>query len=294
MTTSPKVDVGLKKTLEGAVEASYHLQAAIRADDQDEIKLAASRLNALVKEMGLMQWIVDAKKLRDTTTLLTRLPVLDKMLAQTSFAVSNMSPAPTDDQVVARASGGSALVGHCFGFASSSKVAEMTILQPPTKCHLEAPTLDTEIQDAWFNDVTAVASFRAAMTTSGRTAVADSTAYHGDTLPPHCASVAHLTYAFVPMKSFCLDAADMVLSEKALADAAAVTSVEAAMDFLSDYGSHVHTGVFHVGGILWKTVHVKAASKAAVHIMKAACPNPATRDLSISYSEFTFLRGLDT
>ncbi|EQC40123.1 hypothetical protein SDRG_02774 [Saprolegnia diclina VS20] len=294
MTTPPKVDVGLKETLGDAVDASSHLQAAIRADDQDEIALAASRFNAPVKAMGLVQWIVDAKKLGDATTLLTRLRILDKMLTQTSFALSNMPPALTDDQVVARASSGSALVGHCFGFASPAKGVETAILQPPTKCQLDAPVLGTEIRDAWFNDVTAVTSFRAAIAESGRTAVVDSKAYLGDTLPPRCSSVAHVTYAFVPMKSFCLDVTTIALSEKALADARDVTSVEAAMDFLCDYGSHVHVGVFHVGGILWKTVHVKATSEAAVHSMKAACPNPATRDLSISYSDFTFQRGLDT
>ncbi|EQC40124.1 hypothetical protein SDRG_02775 [Saprolegnia diclina VS20] len=204
--------------------------------------------------------------------------------------MSSIDTASTDDQVVACASGGAALLGHCFGFSGPASI-ETAVLQPPTTCKLQAPTCSTDITHAWFENAFEAANFRKAMAAHGRTAVSGA---REQSLPASSASIACSSYAYVPMKSFCLDAPAMALAEKALADASDLTTVEAAKCFLCDYGSHVFCGVFHVGGVFWKTVEVEARADVAIGTLASAFPDPTARDLSINYSSFAYGSGIDT
>ncbi|KDO24336.1 hypothetical protein SPRG_10413 [Saprolegnia parasitica CBS 223.65] len=287
------VDAGLTQTLEEAIKASHDLQAAIRAVDKGMIVLAASRFNAPVKVMGLTQWTVGERKIGNPSTLLDRLQVLDTILLQTSAGMASIDTAPSDDQVVACASGGAALFGHCVGFSGPESI-EMAVLQPPTTCKLQAPTCSTDIADAWFENAFEAAQFRKAMSVHGRTAVSGAREHDVKSLPASGASIACSTYAYVPMKSFFLDAPAMELAEKALADASDLTTVEAAKYFLCDYGSHVLCGVFHVGGVFSKTVEVEATADVDISTLVSACADPTARDLSINYSSFAYGSNIDT
>ncbi|KDO33027.1 hypothetical protein SPRG_01843 [Saprolegnia parasitica CBS 223.65] len=277
--------MGLNDTLGDAIAATIRLQDAVGRANEEEIDVAVSQFNELASALGVLHWIVDDFKRQDPWTLVQRLLVLEKMLKKISDQVSAVDVAPTDDDVVARASGGAALFGHCFGFSGSPKGVEAAIVQPPTHCVLAAPTLGRDITDAWFPSTAAAKNFCAAVRSSGP-------APHPD-LPLRGRSVVHVTYATVPMKSFNLDVLSVPLTASAMAEAASVTNVATAEDFLLEYGSHVCSGTFHVGGIIWKTVHVTTRSDEATALLQAACPAMASCDFSIDYSSFPYQSSID-
>ncbi|KDO19247.1 hypothetical protein SPRG_15121 [Saprolegnia parasitica CBS 223.65] len=283
-------DIGLTETLRQAVEASMHLQGAIRATNEAAINLAVGHFNKHASALALQHWVVDQSKLTDSTTLLQRLPVLEKMLTQMRCEVSVVGDAPSDDQVIARASGGAALFGHCFGFRGSSKGVAMTILQPPIECELEAPTMRTGIAEVWFASAVEAKAFCTAVRSSGH-----AKAPRDDThLPPYMASVVQVNYACVPLKSFDLDVLSAPLTASAMAEAASVTDAASAKEFLYDFGSHVRSGIFHVGGIFWKTVDISTDVDVATAQLQAICPaRLAAGDLSINYSSFPYQSRID-
>ncbi|EQC28653.1 hypothetical protein SDRG_13530 [Saprolegnia diclina VS20] len=280
--------MGLAETLAEAIEASAHLQDAVRAGHEDEINEVVAHFNQLASALGVSHWIVSDDMLLDSPTLLLRLPVLDKMLTQMSYQVSATDVTPTDDDVVARASGGAALFGYCLGFPGSSKGVEAAILQPPTHCTLEAPTLGRDFRDTWFPSAAAAKDFCAAVRSSRPTrhcGIYD--------LPLRGTSVVHVAYAIVPMKAFALDVLSTPLTASAVADGARVTDVVTAQNFLFDYGSHVCSGVFHVGGIIWKKVQVSTTTDEATALLQAACPAMGSCDFSINYSSFPYQSCID-
>ncbi|KDO26851.1 hypothetical protein SPRG_08142 [Saprolegnia parasitica CBS 223.65] len=248
--------MGLAETLCDTIEASVHLHGAVRGGYEDEINVAVAHFNQLASALGVSHWIVDDNKLQDSCTLLQRLPILEKMLAQISYQVSATDVAPTADDVVARASGAAALFGHCFGFS-----------------------------EAWFPSAAAAKNVCAAVRSSDP-------APHCD-LPLRGKSVVHVTYATVPMKSFNLDVLSVPLTASAMEEAASVTDVATAEAFLLGYGSHVCSGTFHVGGIIWKTVHVTTKSDEATALLQAVCPAMESCDFSINYSSFPYQSSID-
>ncbi|EQC29146.1 hypothetical protein SDRG_13018 [Saprolegnia diclina VS20] len=97
MSSATKDEGDLTETLRQATESSVHLQDALMTTEEDVINLAVEQFNKTA--LGLQHWVVDQSKLLDSTMLLQRLPVLDKMLAQMSCEVSAVDAAPSDDQV---------------------------------------------------------------------------------------------------------------------------------------------------------------------------------------------------
>ncbi|EQC36855.1 hypothetical protein SDRG_05685 [Saprolegnia diclina VS20] len=283
MSPTTEDEGNLRETLGLAIETSMRPQEAIRATDEDTLNLAVEPFNKHATALGLKYWIVDRDMLSDSTTLFQRLPVLEKMLTQMSCEVSAVEDAPSDDQVVARASGGAALFGHCFGYSGSSRGIETAILQPPAECELEAPTISTGTIEVWFASAGEAKDFGATVQANGCAETPTDACY----LPRRGSAVAHMTYARAPLKSFELAAMLAPLTESAMAEAASITDEATAKDFLLDYGSHVRSGIFHVGGIFWKTVHISTDVDVMTAQLKAKCPaGQAPDDLSINYSSF--------
>ncbi|KDO32878.1 hypothetical protein SPRG_02570 [Saprolegnia parasitica CBS 223.65] len=202
------------ETLRQAIKASMRLREAIRATDEDALKLEHATA------LGLKHWVVDEDMLIDSTTLLQRLPAPEKMLTQTSCEVSAMDDTPTDDQAVARASGGAVVFGHCIGFHGSSKSVKTAILQTPIEWELETPTMSTDVAEAWFASASDANDFQVAVHSSGHARPLRD----GSHLPPRGSS--GVTYC---------------------------REWTTAKDFLFDYSLHVHSGTSHVGGSFWKT-----------------------------------------
>ncbi|EQC39043.1 hypothetical protein SDRG_03995 [Saprolegnia diclina VS20] len=311
-TTTPELSQ-LVVDLSEARAASRELQNALNSNDEASIPAAVDRLNVLTTKLGLVKWTIDDDKLADSSSLFERLPVLTTILDD---ALTSSEPEPdfSDKEVITHASGGAVLYGVRFGVSGNDLVqrAEKPLLQPPAECKLNGPIANTITAYEQFASAEAATTFRTTVQSCGKSFGLDATGSYGffggsaghnsgssaesrnsTTSAAMTTSVAHVTYAFVPVKSFRLDRPSMRLTDEAINDAKNVTASTAAAYFLEDYGSHVSSGNYHLGGIYWKTTEMRTKEATIVREMTEACRKHASSHLSAEYGAFGYGVGID-
>ena len=86
-------------------------------------------------------------------------------------------------------------------------------------------------------------------------------------------SISHICFThcvYVPEKSFQIPASKLRLCEDALTEACEVDSHSAAAKFLDKYHSHVSTGLYHVGGILFHELSIQCEEQSSLQQMLEA------------------------
>ncbi|OQR81129.1 hypothetical protein ACHHYP_16720 [Achlya hypogyna] len=290
------------------------LRAALRGDDSDTKDEVVTELNALTAKLGLDQWNIDQPKLQDSSALLERLKTLDAILLQALPQSTDIESSLSDEQVVARASGGAALYGVNLGMSEVhlTQRAPRPILQQPETCSLNGPILGSTVMEMTFTSISAASNFRSSVKSCGNSFAIDihgSFGFFGASAgysrgrqsakggkseeTTKTTSAAHVRYAFEPVKSFRFAQTSMRLSEEAITAARDVTNEEAADYFLDDFGSHVSCGDYHLGGIFWKTTELETTRAAAAADMVAGATKHASAHLSPEYATLGFGVGIN-
>ncbi|EQC25005.1 hypothetical protein SDRG_17106 [Saprolegnia diclina VS20] len=280
----------LASALLTTAEALHEVQGALRIEPDDKVLVVAQRFNTALEELCLTQWTIDKRKLRDKNTLLTRLPVLDDVLAQAHREVSATVANLTDDEVVARASGGVMLSGHPLGYSSHSTSMQKVLLSPPTPCVLTTTPSTPVLLSHWFESATTANAFRQRIQAHGWSSAETPAPL------PTAGDVTRLVYvasAYVPTATLTMEIDAMRLSSDAECDAQSIIDAASAQAFLMAYGSHVHGGRFELGGIFWKTTSLSVDAAMPVDVLRQVLSEAELRDLSLAYSDFTYGAGVD-
>ena len=60
----------------------------------------------------------------------------------------------------------------------------------------------------------------------------------------------------------------MVFTSSAMAQLRAISNLSSAEEFIAHYGSHIQTGRFQLGGILWRKIRVTSEKQATHQVLK--------------------------
>ncbi|KDO23390.1 hypothetical protein SPRG_11481, partial [Saprolegnia parasitica CBS 223.65] len=280
----------LASALLTAADALHEVQDALRTAPDDKALAIAQRLNAALEELRLTQWMIDKRKLRDKNTLLTRLPVLDDVLDKAHREVSSSVATLTDDEVVARASGGAVLSGRPLGYSNRSTSMQKVLMSLPMPCVLMTTASTTAVLSShWFESASAAKAFRRRVEAHGWSSL-DMPA----PLPAGSVTrLVHVACAYVPTATLVMEVDAMRLSSDAERDAQLIVDAPSALAFLMAYGSHVRGGRFELGGIFWKSSSLSVHAAMPIDVLEHVLSEAELQDLSLAYSDFAYGAGVD-
>ncbi|TMW61812.1 hypothetical protein Poli38472_010875 [Pythium oligandrum] len=164
------------------------------------------------------------------------------------------------------------------------------LLRAPLYCPLLSPSESVKMTTVTFSSVSAADAFRSAVSSSGDslTAALEASAWGLGSVKTsatrskqttkaeaarqrrRAASAVAMTYGLVPVKSLHIPREQMKMSTEAADAILAIATPENARRFLADFGSHVPTGIQHLGGIYWKIVEIHAEDEVDESVMLEA------------------------
>lgn len=194
----------------------------------------------------------------------------------------------TDEEIIARASGGLALCGiHISDSEEQSQRPVKQLLRPPEHCNLKNSDQNYEVRNRFWSSIQASERFCEQVKNFGWSAGLNLYAnvfginvniFQGgvgreklkqmsqssqDVIKEAC----HMQIWYCPRGSFAIPPHEMQLTEEAMNDAHCVQNISDAQKFLSNYNSHVSTGTYHVGGVLMKSLLLRAKTTTRLEQM---------------------------
>ncbi|OQR89769.1 interferon-induced very large GTPase 1-like [Thraustotheca clavata] len=298
----------LQVDLEETLDACQKLEDALGEGDEESISSTSLALNAVTSKLGLDEWFIDEAKLKDQLALVKCLQALKTELSR--FGRDIGSNQVSEAETVSMASGGSALRGVYLGHDLTR--ASRPILQQPTSCSFVNPSNGFASEELIFTSFEEANNFRKTMNTNGKSfalGLNGSIGFiHGgvsgkfestktkqqETLKVSVTKyLAHITYAYVPIKSFCFSKSLMNISDDAKEAASDIENDHGAETFLDDFGSHVSCGEYQFGGIFWKVVEMTATKETSSVKMLDECRKHMSGKLSVGYRPLGFGLNID-
>ena len=172
-------------------------------------------------------------------------------------------PLLSDEDLCCSASSESVLRGLVVGFVPSAIIDQATgqILSKPNLCPVTLLSLDPVIQSFDFYSqesadtfqkmaALAGASFVGKMLNLDQSSEMTSENNNNNTVVSNC--LIRFICHRCPTASFQLECSHMVFTSSAMAQLRAISNLSSAEEFIAHYGSHIQTGRFQLGGILWR------------------------------------------
>ncbi|RUP50410.1 hypothetical protein BC936DRAFT_139201, partial [Jimgerdemannia flammicorona] len=285
-----------KVRVEEAIKTVRDLKIEAATDhptERDNLKDRIQELHRMFKTDGLT-WPTEW----DSTALKNSLSNIENDLigACSDLDPSSVSVEP-DEQLIARCSAGLALHGMYFGGNPEllGHQARRPLLREPVYCQLVPPLHANKCDSVSFSSAETGAEFRRIAISSGYTLAsglrADGCVFGGGNSKTLTTTAAAMHFNLFYTKAFCIPRDQMRLSREAEGDARAVINMERARKFLSEYGSHVSSGMHHLGGILWRIVEVKTNDETEASILQTLAGRQISNEESLGFSGFGFEAG---
>jgi len=249
----------LRQKIEKAQEILNH---ALEAEDDSVKVLKMAELNQVLDLPCFNEEYLES--LNDTLKSLLRF--LDE---------STDHPLLSDEDLCCSASSESVLRGLVVGFDPSAIIDQAAgqFMSKPNLCPVTLLSWDPVIQPFDFYSQESANTFQKLISSAGasfgeemfkldQSSEMTSENNNNNTVVSNC-FLRLICYRF-PTASFQLERSQMVFTSSAMAQLRAISNLSSAEEFMAHYGSHIQTGRFQLGEILWRKIHV-TSEKQATH-----------------------------
>ena len=172
--------------------------------------------------------------------------------------ISKSTSSLSDEDLISNVSSGAALCGLIVGLLPALEVikqAASPLIMKPDLCPIKLGSLASKVQSFTFLNEQSAENFQKTVDSIG----ADygfPLQSNDDTSSTASNTLIRLTSYVFPMASFQMDRTNLTFTISALNQLRAISDLKSAEEFMLRYGSHISTGQFQLGGILWTKIQV--------------------------------------